>query len=130
MDPLADKILVSSAFISFAIMGVIEFWMVGLIIFRDLFITGLRMLIESKGKSMITSNIAKAKTASQMSIIIFILIFLGFKGLSITWAIPIFNFIKSYQLIYNFTLFVTIFTTITGFVYLYSNRYIIKEVLE
>ena len=43
MDPLADKILVLSAFISFAIMDLIEFWMVGLIIFRDVFITLLRM---------------------------------------------------------------------------------------
>ena len=48
--------------------------MVALIIFRDLFVTGLRMAIESKGRSMKTSNIAKAKTASQMAIIIFILI--------------------------------------------------------
>ncbi|MDP6628904.1 MAG: CDP-alcohol phosphatidyltransferase family protein, partial [Candidatus Marinimicrobia bacterium] len=37
LDPLADKILVSSAFISFAIMNLIDFWMVGLIIFRDMF---------------------------------------------------------------------------------------------
>ena len=104
--------------------------MVALIIFRDLFVTGLRMIIESKGMSMKTSNIAKAKTASQMAIIIFILTFLGFKGFSISWAIPIFNFIKSYQLIYNFTLIVSLFTAITGISYIYSNRYIIKEVLN
>ena len=104
--------------------------MVALIIFRDLFVTGLRMAIESKGRSMKTSNIAKAKTASQMTIIIFILIFLGFKGFSISWAIPIFNFIKNYQLIYNFSLIVTLFTALTGLSYIYSNRYIIKEVLN
>ena len=33
LDPLADKVLVSSAFISFAMLDIIEFWMVGLIIF-------------------------------------------------------------------------------------------------
>ena len=33
LDPLADKILVSSAFISFALLGIIDFWMVGIIIF-------------------------------------------------------------------------------------------------
>ncbi len=130
LDPLADKILVSSAFISFAILGLIEYWMVALIIFRDLFVTGLRMIIESKGRSMVTSNIAKAKTVSQMTIIIFILIFLGFKGFSITWAIPIFNFINNYQLIYNLTFIVTLFTAITGISYIHSNRYLIKEVLD
>ena len=74
LDPLADKILVSSAFISFASLGIIEFWMVGLIIFRDLFVTGLRMVIEHRGLSMVTSMIAKTKTTVQYIIIIFTLI--------------------------------------------------------
>ena len=74
LDPLADKILVSSAFISFALLDIIEFWMVGLIIFRDLFVTGLRMAMEQKGLSMVTSTIAKTKTVAQMFIISFILL--------------------------------------------------------
>ena len=41
LDPLADKILVSSAFISFAIIGKIPYWMAVLIISRDLFVTML-----------------------------------------------------------------------------------------
>ena len=69
LDPLADKILISSAFISFAFIGIIEFWMVGLILFRDLFVTGLRMAVEHKGLSMVTSMIAKAKTTIQYIII-------------------------------------------------------------
>ena len=39
LDPLADKILVLSAFFSFAFIGIIDFWMVGIITFRDMFIT-------------------------------------------------------------------------------------------
>ena len=69
LDPLADKILVPSAFISFAYLEIIEFWMVGLIIFRDLFVTGLRMVVEQKGLSMVTSLIAKTKTTVQYIII-------------------------------------------------------------
>ena len=61
LDPLADKILVSSAFISFAVMKIVPFWMVGLIISRDLFITGLRMLMNQKGFIIQTSKIAKIK---------------------------------------------------------------------
>ena len=79
LDPLADKILVSSAFISFAYLEIIEFWMVGLIIFRDLFVTGLRMVVEQKGLSMVTSLIAKTKTTVQYIIIIFTLFVLGLK---------------------------------------------------
>ena len=130
LDPLADKILVSSAFISFALMGIIEFWMVGLIIFRDLFVTGLRMAMERKGLSLVTSTIAKTKTAIQMGIISFILVVLGLKGLSLAWAMPILDIIREYRLVYNLTLSVTLFTLITGITYLYSNRNVIQNFLE
>ena len=130
LDPLADKILVSSAFISFALMGIIEFWMVGLIIFRDLFVTGLRMAMERKGLSLVTSTIAKTKTAIQMGIISFILVVLGLKGLSLAWAMPMLDIIREYRLVYNLTLSVTLFTLITGITYLYSNRNVIQNFLE
>ena len=97
LDPLADKILVSSAFISFALLDIIDFWMVGLIVFRDLFVTGLRMAMEQKGLSMVTSTIAKAKTAAQMFIITFILCVLGIKGLSLAWAVPMLDIVKEYS---------------------------------
>ncbi len=71
---------------------------------------------------MVTSNIAKAKTVIQLNIIVFILIVLGVKGLSLAWTYPLLEVIKEYHLIYNFTLLVTLFTVLTGFTYLYSNR--------
>ena len=130
LDPLADKILVSSAFISFALMGIIEPWMVILIIFRDLFVTGLRMVMERKGLSLVTSTIAKAKTATQMGIICFILIVLGLKGISLAWAKPMLEIIGEYRLVYNLTLGVTVFTMLTGITYLYANRQAIQDFLE
>ena len=130
LDPLADKILVSSAFISFALLGIIDFWMVGIIIFRDLFVTGLRMAMEQKGKTMVTSIIAKLKTSAQMIIITIILMILGLKGLSLAWALPVLEIIKNYKLIYNLTLFVTLFTGFTGITYLFSNRKIILQFLS
>ena len=130
LDPLADKILVSSAFISFAMLDIIEFWMVGLIIFRDLFVTGLRMAMEKKGFSMVTSNVAKAKTVTQMVIIIFILLILGTQGLTIEWAITMLDVIREYHLIYSLTLIVTVFTLFTGVTYLYTNRDTIQNFLE
>ena len=121
LDPLADKILVSSAFISFALLGIIDFWMVGIIIFRDFFVTGLRIAMEQKGISMVTSMIAKLKTSAQMTIITLILIVLGLKGLSMAWATPILDIVNNYKIIYNLTFFVTIFTFFTGLTYIYSN---------
>ena len=130
LDPLADKILVSSAFISFAFIGLIEYWMVGLIIFRDLFVTGLRMAIEHKGLNMVTSMIAKTKTTIQYIIIIFILTVLGLKGLPFGWIDPIMVIIDEYKLIYNFTFFISLFTVITGITYLYDNRVAIQQFVK
>lgn len=127
LDPLADKILVSSAFISFALMELVPFWMVALIVFRDLFVTGLRWAMESKGLTMITSKIAKAKTTTQISVIIFILLFLGVQIFSYSWLKETINFIIENRIIYYFTLIATIFTVWTGISYLYKNRLIIKD---
>lgn len=127
LDPLADKILVSSAFISFALLDLVPFWMVALIIFRDLFVTGLRMAMESKGLTMITSKIAKAKTTIQISVIIFILLYLGVQIFSYHWLKVAIQFIIEQRIIYYFTLLATISTVWTGVSYLYKNRQIIKN---
>jgi len=130
LDPLADKILVTSAFISFSVIGLVEYWMVALIIFRDLFVTGLRMTMEHKGFTLLTSKIAKAKTATQLTIIIFILVFLGFKGIPIHWISVILSYVKEFDLIYYLTLAVTIFTVYTGITYLYDNRTTIRQLFS
>ena len=127
LDPLADKILVSSAFISFAILDLVPYWMVALIVFRDLFVTGLRMVMESQGLTMITSRIAKTKTATQITVIIFILLFLGVQIFSYDWLKIIIDFIVKNKIIYYFTLIATFFTVWTGISYLYNNRSTIKN---
>jgi CDP-diacylglycerol--glycerol-3-phosphate 3-phosphatidyltransferase len=130
LDPLADKVMVLSALISFAVMDVIPYWMVSLIIFRDLFVTGLRMAMSSKDKTMVTSNIAKRKTLSQVLIIIFILLNIGFNSLSISWIGEIILFSKQYELIYYCTFLVTVFTVFTGFTYIYTNRSVIRQFIS
>ena len=130
LDPLADKILVSSAFISFAIMGLIDFWMVVLIIFRDLFVTSLRVLLSRKGFIMITSKIAKSKTGVQVGIIIFTLLFLSLKGFNWVSLKTSFSFINVYQLVYYLTMIAVIFTMYTGYTYVQENRKAIREIMN
>ncbi|MGY8751734.1 MAG: CDP-diacylglycerol--glycerol-3-phosphate 3-phosphatidyltransferase [Fidelibacterota bacterium] len=130
LDPLADKILVSSAFISFAIMGLIEFWMVAIILFRDLFVTGLRIIMTRNGFTMMTSRIAKSKTVVQLSIITFTLIFLSLKGLGWVLSNEIHLFILEYELIYYLTALTVIFTLYTAFSYVLDNQKAIKEIMN
>ncbi|MBT5440213.1 MAG: CDP-diacylglycerol--glycerol-3-phosphate 3-phosphatidyltransferase [Candidatus Marinimicrobia bacterium] len=130
LDPLADKILVSSAFISFAIMGLIDFWMVGLILFRDLFVTGLRIIMTRNGFTMMTSQIAKSKTGVQLGIIIFTLIFLSLKGLGWVMSNEIHLFILEYELVYYLTAVAVFFTLYTGISYVQDNHKAIKEIMN
>lgn len=64
-DPLADKFLTSAAFLAFASMGFIPYWMVIIIIIRDFGTTFLR-LFKFSSKELVTSKTAKAKTLFQM----------------------------------------------------------------
>ena len=130
LDPLADKILLSSAFISFSIMGLIDIWMVALIIFRDLFVTSLRVLLSRKGFIMITSKIAKSKTAVQIGIIIFTLLFLTLKGFNWVLLEDYLIFINEYQLVYYLTMITVIFTVYTGYNYIQENRNAIQEIMN
>ena len=130
LDPLADKILVLSAFISFALINIIDFWMVGIIIFRDLFVTSLRFIMSSRGFEFITSKLSKYKTAFQLTIIILTLIFISIEGLDINIFIPTIVIIKEYKIIYILTAFTAIFTAYTGILYVYANRFIIQKFLN
>ena len=130
LDPLADKILVVSAFSSFAFIGIIDYWIVGIIIFRDLFVTGLRLIISSSGFEFVTSKLSKYKTAFQLTLIIVTLIFMAIEGLDIIIFIPTLEIIKQYRIIYLLTMFTAIFTVYTGIIYLYTNRMMIRKFIR
>jgi len=75
MDPLADKIMVCSAFIAFVGLKWIPAWMVVVIVARELAITGLRLLAASKQVVLAAEGYGKHKTISQIVAIIAILVF-------------------------------------------------------
>jgi len=124
MDPLADKILTSSAFISFASLGLVETWMVVTIVIRDILITLLRSYAELTNKPVKAPKAAKAKTFIQMSFIYYLLFAyvtdLTFKGVNFKLSL------LNPTLIYWVMLFVTLLTLWTGVAYLYDNWKIIK----
>lgn len=75
MDPMADKILVIGALITFLFLSAqVKVWMVLVIIGRDMLITVLRYLAIQNGKSLRTSRLGKIKTAFQMISIAVILV--------------------------------------------------------
>ena len=62
MDPVADKLLTSSAFIMLAAHGWAPAWVVCVIIGRELAVTGLRSVIAGKGVDISASRLGKLKT--------------------------------------------------------------------
>jgi CDP-diacylglycerol---glycerol-3-phosphate 3-phosphatidyltransferase len=74
MDPLADKILVCSAFITFVGRAWMPAWMVVIVVARELAITGLRLLAASKSVVLAAERYGKHKTISQIVAIIAMLV--------------------------------------------------------
>jgi CDP-diacylglycerol---glycerol-3-phosphate 3-phosphatidyltransferase len=74
MDPLADKIMVCSAFIAFIGRDWIPAWMVVIVVARELAITGLRLLAASRNVVLAAEGYGKHKTISQIVAIISILV--------------------------------------------------------
>jgi len=66
MDPIADKLLTSAAFISLIQMGLAPAWMVAIIIGRELAVTTLRSIAYSRGIVIPASSLGKIKMAGQV----------------------------------------------------------------
>ena len=72
-DPLADKMLVMTAFILLVQQGMAPGWVVAIIVCRELAVTGLRLiLVEEDGEVLAAAWPGKIKTATQMLAIIFL----------------------------------------------------------
>ncbi|MDR3644248.1 MAG: CDP-diacylglycerol--glycerol-3-phosphate 3-phosphatidyltransferase [Clostridia bacterium] len=75
LDPLADKLLVTSALVCFVQMGLASAWIAMIIIAREFLVTSLRLIAAGSG-TVIAANIwGKTKTVSQIVAIIAILLF-------------------------------------------------------
>lgn len=74
LDPLADKLLVTSAMLVLLEEGRLWGWVVAIILAREFAVTGLRSIAASKGKVIAASMYGKVKTTFQMIMIILLLI--------------------------------------------------------
>src|SRR5512144_1012542 len=85
LDPIADKLLTSAAFISLVQLGLAPAWMVALIIGREFAITALRSLAYTRGFTIPASPLGKAKMASQVTAILLLLLAWG----PLPWLLPL-----------------------------------------
>ena len=69
LDPIADKLLISAAFISLVELGLAPAWMVVVVVGREFAVTGLRAIASEQGIVISASGWGKAKMASQIAAI-------------------------------------------------------------
>lgn len=131
MDPLADKILISSAFISFVQLEplMIPAWMAALIVAREFSITALRLSALSRGKVIPADIKGKQKMASQTATIILGLGALSWKELALltsSYWNPNWNYYIGATM-WILTFLTVIHTIVTGLYYIWDNRSLFME---
>jgi len=123
LDPLADKFLITAAFLLYVHMGYLVLWMVILVAVRDLLITVLRVYAEFMDRPVVTSREAKYKTLAQnvFAYVIMVLLLMKekvFFGSRVSATIE--QVLQSDSLDYVM-LAITLFTVYTGISYLVAN---------
>ena len=134
IDPLADKILTSAAFIGFYLMkqqNPVFFGpsepvpleiLIAVIIFRDIVLTIARSVQELRGREFRTSMISKTKTFIQMSFIFLIIGLISISALATGSGISISinNYLQS-QINYYILLLITVLTAASGVAYIFES---------
>lgn len=115
IDPLADKLLVSTALITLVQMGKISAWIVVTIIAREFTITGFRTIAASEGITISASPLGKIKTITQLVAIIALLLD--------NYPFELYNFPFDKIMLYV-SLF---FTVVSGIDYIYRNKQVLKS---
>ena len=107
-DPMADKLLVMSAFIMLVGLNMAPAWVVAVIICLELAVTGLRLLLVETGGTVLAAAMpGKIKTFSQMFAIIFLLF--------------------HWNLLGQITLYIALFFTVySGYDYFKGSTYLFK----
>lgn len=114
LDPLADKILVISAFVLFVAQGRLNPIIVIVVVTREFLVTSIRLVASGKGKVIAASMSGKLKTVTQIICVM---------------AILLENLLyKAYPLPYGafFSWVMLVFTVYSGLEYLILNRKLIS----
>ncbi len=123
LDPLADKILTFAGFICIPFIDAAQFpwWIIGIIVFRDILITLLRVWSEHNGQTLETRYSAKIKTMAQM-VFLYVALLTGVVVKSEGVIGRTGSVILDSGILGWMFLIVMIVTVYTGVEYLYINR--------
>lgn len=134
MDPLADKVLICSAFICFAAQNqIVPAWIVVIIMAREFMVTGIRLLAANQGVAIEAGRWGKHKTLWQIIVIIVIItgeairddflpLIMSDKNLNLTTFNMYFN-----HLTFWISVLVAVLTVISGTIYFWESRKLVLK---
>lgn len=101
LDPLADKMLVLAGFLGLMVIDRASAWAVFLILSREFFITGLRVVAADEGKNVASTMAGKVKTVIQMIAIGFLIMNWPFAN-ELLWAAVALTLYSGYEYIRDY----------------------------
>lgn len=107
LDPIADKLLISSALIALVQTGHIPAWLTILLVGREFVISGLRSIAASAGYTIQASDLGKTKMVFQVVAIALVILSMRFAGLSVyanwsLWLVVFFSIVSALSYFHKF----------------------------
>jgi CDP-diacylglycerol--glycerol-3-phosphate 3-phosphatidyltransferase len=136
MDPLADKVLICSAFICFTAQDqIVPAWIVVIIMAREFLVTGMRLLAANQGIVIEAGRWGKHKTLWQLTAIILIILGEAVRDdllpavVSVSNLQPILSRYNSYfaDLTFLISILVAVLTVVSGTIYFIENRRLVLK---
>lgn len=134
LDPLADKLLVTSIFIIFVDLRLFPGWLVIIILFREFVVTGLRSIVATQGQVMSAERWGKHKTGWQLATIITAVTFMAARDFSQAariWERPLAREwhadIFFEHVLLALLLICVFFTLLSGVLYVWKYRHLLHE---
>lgn len=132
LDPLADKILVCSAFVFLTAEDLCPVWITALIIGREFLVTGLRQIAIEAGQVLAADSLGKWKTAFQLCYLISGMLWLTLESMvPVSQPLALFHSLTTpwgqgaWLMPASLGLAVAL-TVISGWNYVWSSRYLLK----
>lgn len=107
LDPIADKLLISAAFIALVDMHLVKAWMVVIIVGREFTVLGLRNIASAEGFTIEASTLGKTKMVLQVCAVAIVIVAarhpsMNLLGLTLMWLVVISALVSAAQYFLRF----------------------------
>lgn len=130
LDPLADKVLVCSAFVYLSAKGLCPVWVTVLILAREFMVTGLRQIAVEAGQVIAADRLGKWKTGLQLTFCITCLVWFAFEPIHAdNWLVNLFRYLSNPDgWLVPASLWLALgLTLLSGWNYLWNGRALLKS---